>query len=413
MKYLSSRDTAKKWGISERLVQRYCIQGRIDGAAKLGGVWMIPTDAKKPQDPRRKTEIKKAEGMSAASCAQDKFRDSIDVSARRGRLMMPLANTAFTPGECMAEIESIEDLDERNIALAEYLYFSGQSEGASELAEQYLTSEDIRLKLSASWIYAYANLSLDRISLSRRAIESVNISLVHISEDDPEISAMSVLATTAVSVLLHLPIPENTPSLWDYIYILPNGLRLFALYIKAHEAYLKREYGTSLGIVKTALALEGETFPIPTIYLHLVATMDYMSLKQPEMAKEQLLSAWQLAKPDYLIEPLAELHGLLGGMLEAVIKKEFPADFKKIISITQRFSSGWRRVHNAETGNSVTDDLSTTEFAVAMLAARGWLNKEIALHLGISENTVKQHISTAFQKLGISQRKELGRFMLK
>ena len=38
---------------------------------------------------------------------------------------------------------------------------------------------------------------------------------------------------------------------------------------------------------------------------------------------------------------------LLGiSMLEAAIKPKWPEDFKRIIDITYRFSSGWRRVHN-------------------------------------------------------------------
>ena len=56
----------------------------------------------------------------------------------------------------------------------------------------------------------------------------------------------------------------------------------------------------------------------------------------------------------------------------------FWEDFKRIIDITYRFSSCWRRVHNPITGHDVADDLTTTEFAIAMLAARGWTTQEIA-----------------------------------
>ena len=91
-------------------------------------------------------------------------------------------------------------------------------------------------------------------------------------------------------------------------------------------------------------------------------------------------------------------------MLEAVLKKDYPEDFKRIIAITYRFSAGWRRVHNPVTGHDVADNLTTTEFATAMLAARGWTNQEIADHMGISPNTVKQYISTTLQKLNIRQR---------
>ena len=195
--------------------------------------------------------------------------------------------------------------------------------------------------------------------------------------------------------------------------LLPPGLRMFALYVQAHQTYLQGDYGKSIGIVETAFAMQTELFPIPAIYLHLAAVMDYMSLKQPEQAQAHLLSAWELARPDDLIEGLGEHHGLLGGMLEAVLKKDWPEDFRRIIAITYRFSAGWRKVHNPSTGDNVADNLTTTEFATAMLAARGWTNQEIADHMGISPHTVKQYISNALQKLNIKQRKDLKRYMLR
>ena len=52
MEYLSARETAVKWAISRRRVQLLCEQGRIKGTFKVGEVWAIPADAKKPEDGR-------------------------------------------------------------------------------------------------------------------------------------------------------------------------------------------------------------------------------------------------------------------------------------------------------------------------------------------------------------------------
>lgn len=75
--------------------------------------------------------------------------------------------------------------------------------------------------------------------------------------------------------------------------------------------------------------MDNATYPIPEIYLRLVAVMDYMSLKRTEDARAHLLAAWDLARPDGLIEAIGEHHGLLGGMLESVIKKDWPEDLKR------------------------------------------------------------------------------------
>ena len=63
--------------------------------------------------------------------------------------------------------------------------------------------------------------------------------------------------------------------------------------------------------------------------------------------------------------------------------------------------------------HDVADNLTTTEFAAAMLAARGWTNQEIGQHMNISPHTVKRYISTALQTLDISHRQELKKYMLK
>ncbi len=55
MKYLSIRQTAERWGISERRIQVLCKGGRIPGIITIGRTWGIPEDAIKPADARIKS----------------------------------------------------------------------------------------------------------------------------------------------------------------------------------------------------------------------------------------------------------------------------------------------------------------------------------------------------------------------
>ena len=48
-----------------------------------------------------------------------------------------------------------------------------------------------------------------------------------------------------------------------------------------------------------------------------------------------------------------------------------------------------------------------------MLYNRGWRMKEIATHLELSERTVKNYMQVVYEKLGINNKRELEKFMLK
>jgi len=51
--WITPKQAAGKWGISERRVQALCANGQIDGVVKLGLVWLIPRTAPKPKDGRK------------------------------------------------------------------------------------------------------------------------------------------------------------------------------------------------------------------------------------------------------------------------------------------------------------------------------------------------------------------------
>ena len=59
-----------------------------------------------------------------------------------------------------------------------------------------------------------------------------------------------------------------------------------------------------------------------------------------------------------------------------------------------------------EDGDPIVDPLTPREREVLQLAAEGLANKQIALSLGISEHTVKFHLSSLYTKLGVTSRTE-------
>lgn len=52
---ITLKEATEKWGISERRIRILCSEGRIEGATKMGPIWVIPADAVKPGDKRIKS----------------------------------------------------------------------------------------------------------------------------------------------------------------------------------------------------------------------------------------------------------------------------------------------------------------------------------------------------------------------
>ena len=59
MEFLTTKQAAEIWGVSQRRVAILCEEGRINGAVKAGRTWLMPADAKKPDDARIKSERSK------------------------------------------------------------------------------------------------------------------------------------------------------------------------------------------------------------------------------------------------------------------------------------------------------------------------------------------------------------------
>ena len=68
MEYVSVQDAARAWSMAERRITALCRSGRIAGAKKVGGSWLIPNDTPRPLDARTK-EYTSLESKSSKASA--------------------------------------------------------------------------------------------------------------------------------------------------------------------------------------------------------------------------------------------------------------------------------------------------------------------------------------------------------
>lgn len=106
MDYMKVSEAAEKWGLSTRRVRILCQENRIEGVIRKGNLYMIPTDAKKPEDARSK-------GRSRT--VLKKLLDNIDKNLEKLSNMRPLTK---------GEVERLRDE-----FLIEFTYNSNAIEG--------------------------------------------------------------------------------------------------------------------------------------------------------------------------------------------------------------------------------------------------------------------------------------------
>ncbi len=415
MEYINVRETAEKWGLTQRRVQDMCKRGEIYSAVRFGRAWMIPKDAKKPDD-RRTREQRKIEAEQLP------------------HLPMPKKNPCLiytdlysTPGTAEAVVASFENEPEaQRILRAQFEYERGNVDAIYADIQYFLKAH------SGFNAIISAGILLSRCAIWRGDINLWHDGRRHLfeapceSENDRQTLAFWVAVLDgAVRDIRDFPEwftsgrfdplpPESYPTARmfyaKYLFILAHELAVGKLSLRDVDG---------LGLVKTLPYIiepmlsqaKIEKTLLPEIHLRLMLATVYHNLGDNRLAVDYIDRAIKLCLPDGLFNPLLEYRRGLDHLLDERLERIAPEALKKLKAMHRQMNRGWVKIHNILLERNVSSDLTVREREVAKLAAFGYKNQEIAERLHMELSSVKSFLFSAMNKVGAERRSELGLYI--
>lgn len=407
MGYWTVKEAAEEWGVSVRMVNYYLNNGRIPEAIRKTGGWLIPEHTPQPVDRRKAvnkgTNVMDAQAQETTEEVLSAQETAQETTERTVKTYMPLLAHPCPNGFAALE-EQLTDAEERTMAKCMWHYFRDEHQQARALAESCLNSASLEIRLTALVLHAMTVIQGGDVEIGQLDIERIHQEAAQAV--DPSAKLYCQVTEMLMSVFFHSEEIDLAPA-QATISLLPQGLQYFAMYAMAHALYIQREYDRAMGVAEAALAMAGNQYPVVSIYLRIVLCMICVSLKQDERANQLFEIAWQSSQQEGYMHPFVEHHGLLQGMVERLLRKTSPAEYERFTSSVYDFSRGWMKIHNPVSNTRVTDALTPYEFSIAMLAAKGRSNKEIAQVMDVSVNTVKANLENIFLKLNITSRSQI------
>lgn len=195
MQLKSVKQTAERFHISERRVQKLCESGRIDGAQMISNVWLIPDTATKPADERYTNDIE--DMMTLADLCKE-----LSISIATGRNWVKLGKLIPTTQR------------------KKTYYFSNAS--VTHIKSDLKNSKSKTLKsrrnkkfISGNNIYnSYVSDSSVNISVIQHIIEIINKNSIQLTDD----IIIGLLTDCAVQLVTSKTISSETPgNIYDFL----------------------------------------------------------------------------------------------------------------------------------------------------------------------------------------------------
>jgi len=404
MEFITVKEAAQKWQVSERRVQILCSRERIKGAYRFGKSWMIPSTAVLP-NARRKDEE-----PHLPMPRKSPFLEMTD--------LYNIAGGADKCAEMLVNQPEAHALFEAQIA-----YRRGEIERVYEQARYFLSAH------SGFYAILGGGMLLAQCAIWRGDIFLWKEAKKHIFEapckdaHDRELVSLA-LAIIDSSIYDNKDFPE-----WFEIGSF-EGLPGDA-HPAAKVFYVKYLYMSAYSVATNQYKMEGvkglalmkllpnviepmisqavlDRTVLPEMYLRMSCAVAYYNSGKRERAVAHIDRAVELALADRMYGFLTEYIRHFGELLETRIARQDERAAAEVKTLYNIYSIGWARLSSlVREKYNITPVLDSDEREIAKLCAFGYTHKEIAAMRHISESTVSHSITRILNKTGLLDKKEL------
>jgi len=372
MNYITVTEASEKWNITTRRICILCNEGRIAGAIKKSRVWMIPENAKKPED-GRKTEIKK--GIEPA--------------------VLLLNPTYF-------ENNSIEPLmEEKIICDIQKKYISGQLEDAYDEINKSLSSfQNHRYDFLLLILKAFVTIDLGKIDVHQDTIAK----MYRLMEGDI-FPIEKMLLSYYFGHLEYFDEPRMLEAYYDEL------MPMVSLIIikKGINIVLKEKNKIDVSALEILCReISNKKSPLITAYCHLYLAMYYNIVGVKKLFEYHYKEATSILIPRKWYTPLAEYSATVNLELLAEIDKEA---YQNVVKISEIVIKGFVKAglfDKLVVPPRLNIDIN---IQIGYKLFQGKNIEEIAKELGLSQYKVKQHLDDLCAMIGASSKKEIREFM--
>ncbi|MDD4080133.1 MAG: LuxR C-terminal-related transcriptional regulator [Eubacteriales bacterium] len=189
----------------------------------------------------------------------------------------------------------------------------------------------------------------------------------------------------------------------------PSVNTLMNRYAIITDIILEGDYAKAIGIIEATLRVDKRVCTkAAEYYLYVGLALCCLGLSRQTQALEALDKAMAIGSPDGLVSLFVHHRGILTMHFDdPALKEKYGAFIQCVRSIRAKFPGDSFSALADACQRDFPDSLTQRERQIAILAAQGLRNREIAEREFISEQTVKNHLKTVFSKLDIDRRARL------